>query len=235
MKNKSLKFILFLLLGLASIAYIVDFFYYTVKKLSDYNIKLEKKVPEDYIELFNHQFQKDLVLQSTVSFNYRNTIADFIYKNEYDIRLTRISVKPDFNIEQNIIESHEKAKGVPPQIKSSYNSNNFRIDYNGKSKDTVSKIYLTLNTGEHYIYHKNDSIAYYYLSLKKGYLQYKQEGIYEISIEAKKQFYLFNLEKPIVIIFLKKKGFIYFMTIQNKDDNASISQDILYNFLNTSL
>lgn len=227
MKNKNIKLILAILVGLAVIVYIIIFFNNAKNELSENPIKLERQIPTDYINLFNPQVQRNIVLQSATSFKLRSTIADAIYNNEYDIMITKVAVQSGFDLKNDIVGIYNKSEGAAPKTNSSYNEDNFRITYNGSSSDTISKVYLTLDGDSTANYYKNDSVIYYYSYLKAANLQYNHEGVNEITIEAKKS----DQKKPIVIMFIKKNDCLYFIIMSGRKDDAPLSPNMLYEMI----
>jgi hypothetical protein len=232
MKNKKLKFILTAIIGLSVIGYVISFFKNAEINVSQNQIKLENKIPTDYLDLFNSEVKEKIVLQSATSFQKRNTIVDAVYNNEYDIMITKIAIKSDFRLKNDIIRMNERPEDAAPQTSSSYNQNNFRFAYDGNSNEIVSKIYLTLIGDSTAIYLKNDSTGFYFSYLTGAYLQYNPNGVRKIVIEAKKKFQLFNQKKPIAIVFIKRNDFLYFITINGESDESIIDPKMLYRMIN---
>lgn len=226
MKNKNIKLILAILVGLAVIVYIIIFFNNAKNELSENPIKLERQIPTDYINLFNPQVQRNIVLQSATSFKLRSTIADAVYNNKYDIIITKVSVKSGFDLKNDIVEIYNKSEGAAPKTNSSYNENNFKITYNGSSRSAISKVYLSLDGDSTANYYKNDSVTYYYSYLNAANLQYKHEGVNEITIEAKN-----DQKKPIVIMVTKKNDWLYFIIMSGRKDDAPLSPNMLYEMI----
>jgi hypothetical protein len=226
-RNKRIKIILFLLLGVSVVIYIANVLYHAINELSDNPITFEKKEPIDYISLFNPEVQKDLVFQYGSSFKLRNTIAHLIYNKKYDVELTKITVKPNFQIKTDIIETYDEPKGFPPQTITSYNGNDLATNYNGNSTDTVSKIHLSLYGDSTRISIKNDSIACYNSDLKSAHVQYKSEGVYEISVDVKKNFYFFHAKKPVTIMLKKRNDYLYFIILSDRTGNTKLDPYLL--------
>ena len=231
MKNQRIKFIAIVVLGLSFVVYIINFFSNAIIELSKNSIKLERKIPTDYISLFNSQIQRDIVLQSATSFKLRNTIVDAVYNNGYDIMITKISVKSRFDLKNDIVANYIKSENVIPKTNSSYNQDNFKVTYNDNSNSTVSKMYLTLDGDSTTYYYKGDSIAYYYSNLKTANFQYKREGIDEITIEANKKFHFIIQKKPIIIMFIIRSDWLYFVLLSGRNDNTLLSPDSLYKMI----
>lgn len=225
MKNKRIKLIGVIILGLSLTVYVFKFFSNATTELSNNPIKLEQKIPLDYISLFNSQAQGYIVLKSATSFKLRNTIVDVVYKNEYDIMITKISVESGFDLKNDIIGNYNKSENAVPQTYSSYNQNNFRVTYNGSSNCIVSEIYLTLDGDSTANYYKGDSLTYYYSCLKTAKVQYKHKGINEIIIEAKKKFNFIGTKKPIIIMFIKRTDWLYFVILSGRNGDTLINPD----------
>lgn len=201
MNKQKIKVILLIVFGLLLIIYMVNFFLSAERKLSANPFKLEKEIPGDYLSLFNSNAQKNLILASAVSFKLRGIIVDLIYNNTYDIEITRFVCKTDFNIKKNIRESYTKSKGLYPETETTYGGNDFKVSYNGTSKDIVSDVFLSLNGDSTHVYHKSDSVVCYSSQLRNGYVQFKPEGVYEISIEGKKKLFFLMKRSQLLSCF----------------------------------
>lgn len=226
-KNKKIKLIAILILGLSLIVYIVNFFSNARTELSKNPIQLERKIPTDYLNLFNAQVRGNIILQSATSFKLRNTVVNCVYNNEYDIMVTKDSIESGFDLKRDGIEIHKKSKGSAPQTGSSYSQDNFRIIYNAISNSIVSKVYLTIDGDSTANYHKGDSVAYYYSYLKAANFQYKYEGVNELTIEGRNKLPFLDRKNPIIIMFIKRNDWLYFIILSSRSDSTSLSPDTL--------
>jgi hypothetical protein len=118
----------------------------------------------------------------------------------------------------DIIEAYAKPDGSYPYSKKPEYYTDFTTNHNGVSTRFASKIYLSLQGDSVKTIVKNDSIACYYLKLKNVYVQYEPKGVYEIFIEANTKMYFFTTEKPVVLMFLKRHGSLYFILLTAEAD-----------------
>lgn len=226
--NKLIKNALFSLIVVSIVIYIANFFYHAGNEVSNNSIAFEKKEPIDYTNLFNPEVQKNLVFQSGSSFKLRNTIAYLIYNERYDMELTKIIVKPNFQITKDIIETFDEPNGISPETTTSYSENGLVTNYNANSTDTISEIQLSLHGDSTRVYIKNDSIACYNSDLKSAHIQYKSEGVYEVSVNVKKKLYFFPAKKPVTIMFKKRKEYLYVIILSDRIGNTKLDPALLY-------
>jgi hypothetical protein len=231
MKSKKLKLVLILSLGFAGIVSIIKELSNDITRLKKNSMKFEREIPADYLSLFNSQVRKDITQQMAASFKLRNALGEIVYKNEYNISMTKASVKSGFNIGKDIIETNKTPNGIPPNQRSDFGEGNFRIIYNCVSNDTISKLYLAIDGDSTSIRYKNDSSIYYYSYLKSADIQYKPEGINEIDITSERNVYFWEQRKPIAIMFICKHGFLYFIALCGRNKSALVSPDMLYNMI----
>jgi len=191
---------------------------------------MEKIVPDEYLNLFNAQTQesKKLISKSTLSFKLRNAISYLNYDEDYSIEVTKINVNSSLIFKKDIVEGHKKISGGFSGSEMSYHENNIFTNYRAISQDKASKIYLSLYGDSVRTVLKNDSVAYYYLKMEKAYVQYNLGGIYEIFAESDKKLFFFSKNRPVSLLFLKKRDSLYFLLLTTNDDNTKLDPDLLY-------
>lgn len=202
--------------------------YRSFKEDSRNPIHLLNSLPHDYNKLFNNSIREKLYHSKTVGFKLRNPISYIDYDNNFDLEITKINCKPSFNIEKDIMESHEEPSATMAESYLPNNISNITTNYNPESNTIASKIYLSLVGDSVTTIVKNDSLACYTLKSKNVTIQYSPNGVKEIFIE-KKDFYTSN--EPIEIMFLKRNSRLYYLFLASKNEDSKLSPNMLFNIV----
>lgn len=230
-KNKFKRFLLLSLVG-GLLIYIGYFFYSSTVDLSENKMVVERKSPFDYTNLFNTEMKKKIVLQSAVSFKDRNSVAYYIYDKKYSLEVTKINIKPNLQVRKDLSETHTAEGCCFPKAKLPFNEGGFTTNYNVISKDTASKIYLSIQGDSIRSSIKNDSVAYHFLKLQQVYISYVPKGVYDIYIQANTKFYFFSKKQPASLMFLKRNGALYFLLLTVNDAGEKLPPNLLYSLTN---
>jgi hypothetical protein len=223
-KNKEY---LFILIAACILAYAIFIISKAAKEDSQNPITVITTIPSDYLNLFNSTTKQKLTLQSAAKFKLSNTICYLNYDNKYDLELTKININSPFDIDKNIVEDYKESKSVVSDRYLPNNKVDFTSNYITISSENISKIYLSLYGDSIRTITKNDSVAYYYLKLKNVSIQHQPNGVKEIFIDAKTEFYLFTKKPQISLAFIRKQNSLYFLLLAAKDDSTQLDSDLL--------
>ena len=226
MSNFSRVKIIVLAIFLCCLLFVIRFFCNLDNELSKIEIKSLNTDPEHYFELFNSKAKQKLVLNTTLSLKFRNAISLFNYDQKYSIQVTKINTVKNFEIKKDIIALNTNTQGVNGVFVPFYEKN-FLANYKSISMEKASKIYLILE-GDTIKTIKNDSVAFYNLNVGKLAVQFKLTGneLNEIHYESVSGNAALNL------LFLKRNGKLFFLTLSSKEANAKIDPDLLLKLIN---
>jgi hypothetical protein len=230
MKKK--KNMVLLVIGAVLLIYILSFFYNAVISSAKNSVSLEKRAPQEYVDLFNAKAQQKLIFDLGASFKLRNNVSIFLFDKEYNLEMTKISAEPKLSFGRDIIESYKNPEGDFPDNKFSWNENDFTVNYNAISEGIASKIYLSLHGDSIKTILKNDSVACYYLKLKEAFVQYRANDVYEIYSNAKSHLWFFTQAQSVSLMFLKKNNSFYFLLLSAKESNRKLDPCLLSELIN---
>lgn len=194
------------------------------------NLKLDsevysKKTPDDYLQLFKNTDK--LISDGTDESKRRNPISEFDYNKDFYLQVYKIDTVYKLSLDKIITESFSNADLSPDvEYKEDLNETQFRIRYKEGPKQNVSSIYLSLYGDSTRILKKNDTIAYYYSKFKNFSIRYAVNTSEDVfgNVDDK-----YNGERtPLELMFLKRKGNLYFILLGAKNSHVKLKPGMLY-------
>jgi hypothetical protein len=214
------------------IVYIVATLYNGEKALTENPMEVHKGAPVDFVRLFKPDATKKILLHASVSFKNRNPFVSFIYDHRYNLEITRIDVDNRFKANVDIIDEKQKPDGNYPDTKFHVNESAFITNYNAISTERASKIYLYLQGNPVTVKTKNDSVASYYLTLERAYLQYQPKATFEFFAEPKSD--ITAGRKAVSIMFVKQSDALFFLLLTPAVKGLDLNPNLLRSLLVSS-
>jgi hypothetical protein len=197
-----------------------------IKENSNNPMTFMAKPPIEYLGLFNFSAQQKLNYTGGGKFKLRNAIFFFDYDNYYNLEITKINCTHSFKPGKDIVFA--QADGEIPNSTVPSDGEYLTSGFSTNSPDTVQKLYLSLQGDSIKTIKKNDTLVYYYLEVKNAYVQYHPKGLYQIYMQAKPKFYFITKETPVIMMFFKQYGQLYYLCMTPKETNTNLDPDLLY-------
>ena len=218
---------IFLITFIIVIVYLAIAIYLNFKN-SIYNPITTFSAPLDYVNLFNNDARKKLVLKVNYVIKGRNPIALFDYEKKYSVLVYKLDASKDISL-KNLVKQDIHDNGGIGSGFTTLKTENLQISYTWDSIPLIDEAIITFYGKYLATSFKNDKIISTSAYLKKFYLKYGKKKSLDIFIEKRESN---SIDLPTEIMTIKNGRSLYFVFAFGKEENTKIGPSLVLDLVN---
>jgi hypothetical protein len=193
------------------------------KLLQSHPTKISQILPSFYSNLFKLDARKKIKLTNSLEHIGQDTVCDLLYDQKYYIALYMLSRSFDSSLQNSL---HEGFGENSEELKTPFYENEINLlgisdrirVYDGHIIKP-SNIFISFGGSKVEKTEKNDTVADYNFTCKNLSIRYKSTGPQEIFVDA-------NGDKPLEVMFLKRKRNLFLIFITYRKDFPLLNKSI---------
>ncbi len=225
--NRKLKLVLISIIPVLVVAWFI-FGIIKLYQKTEFNPDISFEVPTEYIVLFNHFAQENMVLKMTYLSKGRRPISVFKYRIRYSIVVYDFGLESDSSIQSLLDEQLENVAKSSTDVYITIKVDDYNLSYIADIASYTGKIFVALNADSIKNIIKNDSTNFSTLALKSLSIRHDlKHAVPDMAINKNE---LFGENVNLGVLFLKRNKHLFLILISDTD-NEKIDNKFAYEVL----
>lgn len=177
-----------------------------------------------YRQLFTHDAQENLNLFNTIESKVREPESQYVYKNDFNVFITKVHVPASLNPSKAIKVSKSHSEREKSQLYFAIRSFGGKIDIKSEKVSLVNNIEVNAECPDIKVISMGENQVTYYFEYKTFSILFNKDQDYVVGKAA-------ELNIPVSISFRKKGDLLYIIVMTPANITAKMQQDQLTRIL----